>query len=273
MISPISVIIPSYKNPEYLDLCLKSLFENQTIANEVIVVLDGCAEESTAVLEQYPDVNLIAFEENRGQILSYNTGVTLATNERILIVNDDNIFGRRWDANLYGCHFKSDKIISINQVEPAPSIFKSFVINDLGRTLETFNYEGWLDYEQEIGVPQWDTLATTLDGQTWPIYMSKKWYMAVGGIDSQFPSAAVADHDFFLRCEMLGLDCIRSHSLHFYHFAGAATKKVGNIEQHNNGEMQSHEYFKWKWGFYSQMNLNGDNSKMPRKQNIQGITF
>ena len=37
----ISVIIPTYKSPEYLDLCLKSVFEGQKNKNEIIVVADG----------------------------------------------------------------------------------------------------------------------------------------------------------------------------------------------------------------------------------------
>ena len=33
----ISVIIPTYKEPEYLDLCLESAFKGQTEDNEIIV--------------------------------------------------------------------------------------------------------------------------------------------------------------------------------------------------------------------------------------------
>ena len=40
----ISVIIPTYKEPEYLDLCLKSAFEGQVNHNEIIVVVDGFYE-------------------------------------------------------------------------------------------------------------------------------------------------------------------------------------------------------------------------------------
>ena len=88
-------------------------------------------------------------------------------------------------------------------------------------------------------------------GQTWPLCMQKKWYMILNGIDSGFPSPAVADWDFFMRCELAGLDCKRYMGTHFYHFAGAATKKTPEqAERHQQGEMASMEYFKWKWGAY-----------------------
>ena len=33
----ISIIIPTYRNPEYLDICLKSCIEQQHNKNEIIV--------------------------------------------------------------------------------------------------------------------------------------------------------------------------------------------------------------------------------------------
>ena len=37
----ISVIIPTYKEPDALDLCLKSAIEGQYNKNQIIVVVDG----------------------------------------------------------------------------------------------------------------------------------------------------------------------------------------------------------------------------------------
>ena len=37
----ISLIIPTYRNPDYLDICLKSATEQQDNDNEIIVVIDG----------------------------------------------------------------------------------------------------------------------------------------------------------------------------------------------------------------------------------------
>ena len=45
----ISVIIPTYKEPEYLDLCLKSCIEGQVNNNEIIVVVDGFYDVNTSL--------------------------------------------------------------------------------------------------------------------------------------------------------------------------------------------------------------------------------
>jgi len=42
----ISVIIPTYRNPKCLDICLESALRTQEHQNEIIVIVDGYAEES-----------------------------------------------------------------------------------------------------------------------------------------------------------------------------------------------------------------------------------
>ena len=46
----ISLVIPTYRSPEILDICLKSATENQSNSNEIIVVVDGYADESKHIL-------------------------------------------------------------------------------------------------------------------------------------------------------------------------------------------------------------------------------
>ena len=49
----ISLIIPTYRNPKCLDICLKSAIEQQKGKNEIIVIVDGFVEESKDILEKY----------------------------------------------------------------------------------------------------------------------------------------------------------------------------------------------------------------------------
>jgi glycosyltransferase involved in cell wall biosynthesis len=260
----ISVVIPSYRNPAYLDLCLRSAFENQDNENQIIVVLDGFAEESQDVIKKYPDLNVIEFEENKGQMVAHNTGVTLAENEWVLIVNDDNVFPRHWDTKLKPFLHRTTEVFAPNQIEPAPSIFKSFVIKDLGTTPETFKYEEFLDFSDSC-----DRSEIDYEAGTWPLFITKRNYMILGGIDQNFPHAPVADWDFFLRCELMGLSLTRHLGIHLYHFAGSSTKTID--KGWGSKEQQSHEYFNYKWGFYGQFGPN--NSHVPKGQTYRGIRF
>ena len=70
----ISVILPTYRNPDYLDLCLRSIVTNQVNQNEIIVVIDGYYEESSHILEKYPNISVIDLEENQGMQQALNVG-------------------------------------------------------------------------------------------------------------------------------------------------------------------------------------------------------
>ena len=246
----ISVIIPSYRNPAYLDLCLQSAIEGQDSGtNEIIVMLDGYGDESLSVLEKYKkrNVYVVNLEQNMGQTYVHNTGVALAHHKNILIVNDDNVFPRNWDMKLGRYASELDThVFSPNQIEPNPSIFQSFVIKDFGKTAIDFRMNEFLDYESRLTSSLGDK---TNDGQTWPLFIKKKHYMALNGIDAGFPNPAVADWDFFMRCELMGLSCSRLLNVHFYHFAGAATKRSPEqAAKQAQGEAESMQYFEWKWG-------------------------
>jgi len=53
----ISLIIPTYRNPECLDICLKSAIENQKNKNQIIVAIDGFIEESQHIIDKYKTYN------------------------------------------------------------------------------------------------------------------------------------------------------------------------------------------------------------------------
>ena len=137
----ISVIIPTYKSPDSLDLCIKSAIESQNIKNEIIVVVDGTYDINKDVLEKHgSDILVLNLEKNVGTCRATNLGVYNSSNEKILIVNDDNVFPKNWDEKLENS-FRENCIITPNQIEPYSSWFRQFVIVDLGRTPDDFDLE------------------------------------------------------------------------------------------------------------------------------------
>ena len=60
----ISVIIPTYKSPEALDLCLQSAIEGQRNKNQIIVVVDGFYDLNKEVLEKWNQhIDVLNLEE------------------------------------------------------------------------------------------------------------------------------------------------------------------------------------------------------------------
>jgi GT2 family glycosyltransferase len=242
----ISVIIPTYKSPEMLDLCLRSCIEGQTEENQIIVVVDGFYDVNKEVLEKYSkSIEILTLEENVGLCRGTNLGVYNAKYERILIVNDDNVFPQFWDKTL-NYDFQTNSVISPNQIEPTPSMFSQFTIEDLGRDAKTFDLDKFWQFDYHV--TSGDKVDET--GSTLPIFMCKVDYLRVGGWDENYDSGMVADWDFFLKCQLSGLKMLRTYNCHFYHFASVSV----NGEKRQQAERNGHEYAKYKWGSYIKHN-------------------
>jgi len=258
----ISVIIPTYKEPEYLDLCLKSAFggrykKGTEFETEIIVVVDGFYELNKPILDKYPEVRVLDLDENRGLPVSTNWGVYNATHDFVLVVNDDNVFPRNWDMKL-APYCQRGIVVSLNQIEPNPSMFRQFIIEDLGKTPKEFDLKKFWGFEAK------HYKKVELNGSTLPFLMSKYDYLAVGGWDMMYPSPHVVDWDFFLKCEYVGYLMKRAY-VNFYHFAGAATRSTPEQSAKSTElEMEAHQFFKVKWGSPAEHNPL-DNSKMLRK--------
>jgi len=245
----ISVIIPTYKSPEILDLCLQSCIEGQTNKNQIIVVVDGFYDLNKEVLEKWAGyIDVLNLEQNVGLCRGTNLGVYNAQYDKILIVNDDNVFPLNWDTHLEKDYIKNS-VLSPNQIEPYPSIFPQFCIKDLGKSIDTFNLKNFQEYEKTLNDKIVDETGSTL-----PIFMSKIDYLKIGGWDENYELGMVADWDFFLKCQLSGLKMLRTYNCHFYHFASVST----NGEKRQKAERNGHEYAKYKWGSFIKHNINNN---------------
>ena len=263
----ISVIIPTYRNPEYLDICLKSAIEQQANKNEIIVAVDGFYEESKDVLEKYKDdILVLDLGHNQGMQQALNLGVINASNEKIFILNDDNVFCSGWDSVIEES-LNKNSVLTINQIEPTgPGIFE-FPVKDFGRNPKEFKYKEFIEYEKTI---KKDTL--TLNGGIFPFAMYKKDYMIVGGFDVMYQSPFICDWDFFLKLDLNGIGFTRTHNAHLYHFGSTATKNGKEGEKFKATEGPAAELFFYKWGIAPQIFNNLSHNPKDHKI-IKGIKY
>ena len=262
----ISVIIPSYRNPKYLDLCLHSLTRGQYNNNEIIVILDGYVEESDLVINKYKGIDVISIPENKGMQHAINIGVWNASNEKIFIINDDNVFAPNWDEKLES-QYDPNEILTVNQIEPTgPGMF-NFPVLDCGQTVETFDVEKFIDEERKLSVNK-----KTPDGNIFPFLINKKWFMAVGGFDTFYNSPNMCDLDFFAKLELIpGLTRARTHFLHTYHFGSVSTKKNAEAQKFREREAFAMQQYDYKWGIPPHNGKN--NTKFPNgdSSTIRGL--
>lgn len=269
----ISAIIPTYRNPKYLDICLKSAVENKQIdLTQIIVVLDGFIDESREVVEKYQDhIGLISLERNSGMANAINMAIWQSPNPTAFVVNDDNIFPKEWDARMAAFVEETlhGTVYTVNQIEPEPSIF-NFPYVDCGKSAEEFDFEKFYATDELVSKG-----LTTDDGKIFPFLISKKHFMMVGGFDVFYQSPFFVDVDFWLKLQLAGLKFKRLHHLHLYHFGSRATKLGNESLMFKQSETVAAQQFAYKWHYIPDIigNVKLDNTKFPKEEMVYGIRF
>jgi GT2 family glycosyltransferase len=89
----VSVIVPNYRRPDLLMRCLNSLEGcGEGIRVEVVVVDDGSGDESCKLVrEHFPNVLLVALENNSGYPAAVNAGLRASSGEWVLTLNNDTV--------------------------------------------------------------------------------------------------------------------------------------------------------------------------------------
>ena len=86
----ISVVIPSFNRRHTLERALRSVFEQTSPVDEVILVDDGSSDGSAAMMAHtFPDVKIIS-QPNRGVSAARNRGIRAAGHDWIALLDSDD---------------------------------------------------------------------------------------------------------------------------------------------------------------------------------------
>lgn len=247
----ISVIIPTYKEPEHLEFCIKSALEHAVNSdNEIVVYVDGTVEleGNRKVIEIYKDrVKFLVAKENRGMCVGMNTAISFASKDYCLVVNDDMVFPKNWDIELerYG---QSGWILLPNVMEPEQSCYPDVTVRFFGKDPGTFNLKGFLEESYRPGLEPF----VQIGGDRLPFFISKYEYLSLGGWDTNCIHGLQADDDFFLKAKVLKFKTVIIPSITFYHFTKTS---VNDTSLGKNGKVtraeafsRNYKYLNAKWG-------------------------
>ncbi|HEY7886110.1 MAG TPA: glycosyltransferase family 2 protein [Cellvibrionaceae bacterium] len=91
----VSVIIAAYNRPSVVSIAIKSVLNSDFQDFELIVVGDGCNQETEEAIGAFPDprIRFYNLPENTGhQSAPHNKGVDMACGEFILFLNQDDLY-------------------------------------------------------------------------------------------------------------------------------------------------------------------------------------
>ena len=107
MTNLISVVVTCYNHENYIEQCLRSIF-NQTYRNiELIVLDDGSTDSSNKIIQEVltdsPFVTTFESHKNIGVVRTRNKGLNLLNGDYFLFVDSDDFLDDRCVEELYDC--------------------------------------------------------------------------------------------------------------------------------------------------------------------------
>ena len=87
-----SIIIPTYNNHNYLELCIKSIKKNSKLKNEILVHVNEDKSEKTRVFLKSQNIKYTYSETNIGLCTSINIIAKKSSKNYLIYAHDDMYF-------------------------------------------------------------------------------------------------------------------------------------------------------------------------------------
>lgn len=235
-----SILIPSWNNLAFLQLCIRSIRTHSVVPFELIVHLNEGKDGSLQWVKDQGDIAYSHSETNVGVCHAMNAMRTLARADYLLYINDDMYTLPGWDLllkqEIEACP-NEYFFISSTMIEPRAQSSCSIEAN-FGTSLSTFEEARLLAEYQSFDKPNWQ-------GATWPPnVVHKKLWDEVGGYSIEFTPGMYSDPDFSMKLWQAGVRLFKGlGQSRVYHFGSISVKRV----KQNRGYYQ----FIRKWGMTS----------------------
>ena len=257
-----SIIIPSFKNYNYLRIAIESILKNSNHKHQIIVHVNGNDIETVTYLNNN-NIEFTSSKVNLGLCRGVNIASRLAKTDYIVYAHDDMYFLPEWDQHLKN---EIDLIndtkfyLSSTQIGPLPSdnLKPNHIYYNAGTNINNFNETDLLNNYKNLKFYD-------LQGSHWaPHVIHKEIWEKVGGFSEEFDPGFGSDPDLNMKLWKQGVRIFKGVNLsRTYHFGSQTTRKNDKIVRNN-----ANKTFLNKWGitidFFTKYYLNrGDVYESP----------
>jgi len=243
-----SIIIPTWKNIDYLDLACRSIEKNSAADHEVIVFFN----EFDAACERWlgdRDVLHASSPENVGVCAAVNRASELMTTDYLCFLNDDMYVLPGWDTALEAYLGIADKLwLSGTAVEAGKATACYIGGHDYGSSPRNFDEERLLAEYESLKRP-YDVVSTWT-----PTLLSRKSWRDIDGFDEAYFPGNGSDPDLAMKMYEYGCRYfIGVGKSLVYHFS---RRTISRFDDSRRDVMDPKAYFKKKWGMSRKKFLN-----------------
>ena len=251
-----SILIPTFNNVKYLELCIKSLKKNSRYDHQIIVHVnigdDGTIEYLNKINIEYTHTKY-----NSGICEGINKASKLAKFNYFLYAHDDFYFCPDWDDVLKN---EIDTIGHDNFYLSGTMMHSGQIPFECGNNINEFDEKKFLNNYKKFNY-------FNFQGSTWaPTLVHKNIWNKVGGFSEEFFPGTGSDPDFNMKLWNLGVRIFKGiNNFKVYHFGSIVLrKKMNEIKKNSNYGSTGAKIFLLKWGitikffkrFYLRSNTN-----------------
>lgn len=240
--SPVfSIIIPTWNNLPFLQLCVRSILSNSNYRHQLIVHVNDGSDGTLEWVKSQSELDYTYSPENIGVCYALNAARALMVTDYLVYMNDDMYVCPGWDLGLHEeitavshKHF----FFSSTAIEPTETGNNAVIVKNYGRETTDFNEDELLKTFHEMPMHDWQ-------GSTWPpnVVHRDMWDL-VGGYSVEFSPGFYSDPDFSMKLWKAGVRLFKGiGKSRVYHFGSRSTKR--------SGKNKGYYTFIKKWGMSS----------------------
>lgn len=232
-----SILIPTWNNLHYLQLCIDSIRAHSAHDHEILVHVNEGTDDTLVWLQQQ-GIRHSHSSENIGICMAVNHLAGEAQHDWLVYMNDDMVCCPGWDTALLAriADAPDDRVfLSSLLIEPTDTGNDRVIVQNHGTGPEDFDLPGLLAHYMDTKHPN------VLGRDSQPTVISRRWWSMVGGYSIEFSPGMSSDNDLIMKLWIAGFrrfEIISDSRL--YHFA---CKSTGRIRK-NRGSRE----FVLKWG-------------------------
>jgi glycosyltransferase involved in cell wall biosynthesis len=249
-----SILIPTFNNVKYLELCINSIKKNSKYDHQIIAHVnigdDGTIEYLDKINIEYTHT-----KHNSGICEGINKASKLAKFNYFLYAHDDFYFCPLWDEVL-----KNEiDLVGHNDFYLSGTMMHSGQIPfDCGDNIDDFDEKKFLENYKDLNY-------YNFQGSTWaPTLVHRDVWNKVGGFSEEFFPGTGSDPDFNMKLWKLDIRIFKGISdFKVYHFGSIVLrKKINEIKKNSNYGSKGAKIFLLKWGitikFFKKFYLRSD---------------